>query len=135
MMLQSSGAAMSPNRTPITIEETGVATSYEATKNISCGNMDWRVNWRSGSESARIIGGTTVQIAGESKIIAESQAHIFDRLATVDDVSATCNESPDGVVRSSLLVVGNDAEEGKKALAQLHVDQNFKVDWSFDIVE
>ena len=134
-MTQPSGNAAGTNRSPIVIEETGVATSYEATKNISCGDMEWRVDWKSGPARDKIRGGVTVVIAGKSKALPEAQAQIFDRLASVDSVSATCNKGANGgPTRSSLLVLGKDGA-GKKALAQLNVDPDFKANWSFNIVE
>lgn len=120
----------------ISIEEAGVATSYEATKNISCGDIEWRVRWESRPAKGQISGGITVVIAGENKALPEAQAQIFDKFATIDSVSATCNESPNnGVTRSSLLVVGNARSGGMKALAQLNVGADFATNWSFDIVE
>lgn len=118
----------------IAIEETGVATSYEATKNITCGSVEWRVKWKAGPSKAGISGNVSVVAASKNKDLPEAQAHIFGKFATIDSVSATCNGAAGGApARSTLLVSGNDAD-GKKALAQVHLDSDLKPDWSFNVV-
>lgn len=136
MITQAAGTTASPNSTPIVAEETGVAISYEATKNISCGNFEWRVNWKSGPAKRQIRGDVTVVIAGKSKALPEVQAQVFDKFATIDGISATCNKIADSeAVRSSLLISGNNLENSKKSLAQLRVGPDFKLEWSLDTVE
>lgn len=136
MMTQPSGTTATSNNSPIVAEETGVATSYEATKNITCGDVEWHVSWKSGPAKGSVRGDITVSVAGKSKALAEAQAQVFGKFASVDTVSATCNKGADGKpTRSSLLVSGNSLENGKKSLAQLHVDPGLKVEWSFDPAE
>lgn len=136
IMIAGQSAPDAPfNNRPITIEETGVATNYEATKTIICGNVEWRVKWKSGPDKKQIRGDITVVKAGESRALPEAQAEVFGKFSAVDGVSATCNKTPDNkVVRSSLIVIGHGMENRGKSLAQVYVEPDFKTQWSFNAV-
>lgn len=135
MMSQVSSAASNPNNEPIRSEHTGVALSYEATKNISCGDVQWQVDWKSGPERGQLTGNVTVLLKGKSTAISGAQAEIFDKFDTIDNVSATCNKGVNGApTRSTLLVLGN-TDGSRKGLVQLNVDPNGKPAWTFSPVE
>ena len=135
MFLQTPATPANADNRPILVEETGVATVYEATKNISCGDVEWRVGWNS-SGRGRIRGDVTVLIAGKGGALPEAQAQVFDRFRTIDGVSATCNKGAGGrPTRSSLLVSGYGEADHKKAMAQLNVGPDHKASWSFNTVD
>jgi hypothetical protein len=135
LMSQPPESGTIPNNRPIAVEETGVATSYEATKNISCHDTQWQVQWSSRPGRGRMQGGVTVLIGGKSKVLTDAQEEIFGKFEAIDTVSASCNRGANGgPTRSSLLLLGSD-EAGKKALAQLRVEPDFKASWSFNTAE
>lgn len=135
MIAQPQERPASPNSAPIVIEETGVATSYESVKNISCGEVQWRVNWKS-TGRGQIRGTITAVINGRSKVVSEAQSELFGKLEIIDGVSATCNKGKNGQPsRSVLLVRGYSALQNKGVMAQLHVDRQFKAHWSSTVVD
>ncbi len=134
-MVQSTQNSGAEDASSIPIEETGVASSYEATKNISCGDIVWQVRWKSGATRGNITGEVVVVRGAKSQVMPEAQERIFGRFATIDDVSATCNPGQGGQpTRSSLLVSGYDIETSTRALGQLSIDQELAATWSFDRV-
>ena len=135
MMTQPPQATAMLNTDPITFAETGVARTYEATKRISCGDLEWRVEWRSGSELGQIRGSVAVSLSGRRKNMPDAQAQIFDRFETIDSVSATCNVGATGEpIRSALLVDGS-VGQGRRAMAQVHVEPDSGTTVSFNPVE
>jgi hypothetical protein len=120
----------------INVVETGVAAEYEAMKKISCGDLEWHVRWKSTSSRGPIMGDVKLLSGAISKILPDAQSQIFDKFATVDNVSATCNMGADGQpVRSTLLILGNGFEDGKKSLAQGNIEPGMAVNWTFSTVE
>ncbi|MEM6908043.1 MAG: hypothetical protein AAF494_05135 [Pseudomonadota bacterium] len=129
-------AASQPDNT-IVIEETGVADSYEATKTISCADVRWYVAWKSQGSNQPIAGSVSISMAGEKRrSLDDAQTEVFGKFSSVQDVSATCNPAKgDQPTRTTLLVLGQALENGQRALAQVNVEQDFAVNWSFDLVD
>jgi len=136
-------AMMQPADTPkvqdsrkINVVETGVAIEYDATKKISCGNLEWHVSWKSGSVRGKISGDVKLLSGGKSKTLPDVQSQVFDKFATVDTISATCNIGANNKsVRSTLLILGNSLEDGKKSLAQGSIEPDMVVKWTFAAAE
>lgn len=133
VMTQNPATPILPNNEPIFIEETGVARTYEASKTITCGEFQWRVEWSSGPERDNLRGVVTLASNGKSYTAPDAQAELFNKFATINGVSATCNEGANGMpTRTSLLVSGNGRENGTDALAQAHPNGDLVLAWSFD---
>lgn len=123
------------NADPIEMIGTGTARSYEATKRIFCGNVEWRVKWRSGPGRGKISGDVTAVVANKRKALPDAQAQIFAKFATLNSVSATCNLATGSSPTRSTLLASGYVPNGEEALAQLRVDSDLKPQWSFMIVD
>jgi hypothetical protein len=109
---------------------------YDATKNISCGNMKWRIRWASNPLQKSITGDISVTINRKQRALPDAKKYVFDKFLSLDDVSATCNKiKGSNGVRSSLLMSGLELGSKKTALAQIHIEPNFETKWSFDAEE
>ena len=132
MMTVSVEPVTRPNNRPIIVEETGVATIYEATKTISCGNVEWRVHWQSEGGDRQIRGRVEVEMGGQNRSLSEVQAQVFASFKSVDDVSATCNRGVGAQsVRTALLILGTDVNN-RRALAQVYLEANLETSISFN---
>jgi hypothetical protein len=125
-----------PDTRRINVVETGVAMEYEATKKISCGDLEWDVSWKSGASRGQVTGAVNLLIRGKGKPLSDVQSEVFDKFASVDNVSATCNKMANGKsVRSTLLILGHSVADGKKSLAQGNIEPDMVVKWTFAAVE
>lgn len=130
---QSLGLSAASAQDAIVFQPSAPVLEYTASKTMVCGDIQWRVTWRSRTERPRMSGEIVVLLGGQGYFLNDAQSEVFERFSSVDNVSATCMPGDDeNPTRSHLLVLGYELGTGSEALAQVSIEPDGEATWSFD---